>query len=93
MTHVTCAHGGGRYTVRAIGHAEGSPSVCAAVSAIMFTFAGWARNAHPDSEIVLESGNASVTVHGECGDVYDAVCIGFIQLAKSFPEQVKIDFE
>ena len=65
MTEVTL-HCGDSCSVRCRGHATGAPDVCAAVSCLMYTAAGWLHNTQ-EAELVfekLESGDAYLRWHG-----------------------------
>ena len=78
------------------GHATGSPEVCAAVSAILTTLAGWLSN-NPDSidedvrpEIDLQPGDAYIFCKGDarCNAVFEAAVIGLLQLQQSYPDYI-----
>lgn len=94
MTTVIYNQDGSEYTIQCIGHATGSDNVCAAVSSIIYTLAGYLHNTN---EIVvltshLESGNVMLAFAGEkeAKVAFDMAVIGLLQLAKSFPEYVRI---
>lgn len=92
MTEVTL-YCGDSYSVRCRGHATGSPELCAAISCLMFTAAGWLHNTQ-DAELVyekLDSGDAYLRWHGGKG-LYDLLKIGFLQLQKTEPEKISVKF-
>lgn len=92
MTEVTL-YCGDSYSVRCRGHATGSPEVCAAISCLMFTAAGWLHNTQ-DAELVyekLDSGDAYLRWHGGKW-LYDLLKIGFLQLQKTDPEKISVKF-
>ncbi len=92
MTEVTL-YCGDSYSVRCRGHATGSPEVCAAISCLMFTAAGWLHNTQ-DAELVyekLDSGDAYLRWHGGKW-LYDLLKIGFLQLQKTEPEKISVKF-
>ena len=92
MTEVTL-HCGDSCSVRCRGHATGAPDVCAAVSCLMYTAAGWLHNTQ-EAELVneqLESGDAYLRWHGGKW-LYDLLKIGFLQLEKMAPEKISVKF-
>ena len=102
MTEIYLEKDGNRYTAVCRGHATGSEAACAAVSALSYTLAGYLRNLPYYAEIALErleSGNVRIeflhdgTFVSEliCDTVFDMICVGFLQLSKSYPEQIKAD--
>ncbi len=92
MTEVTL-HSGDSCSVRCRGHATGAPDVCAAVSCLMYTAAGWLHNTQ-EAELVyekLDSGDAYLRWHG--GEwLYDLLKIGFLQLEKAAPKKISVKF-
>lgn len=92
MTEVTL-HYGDSFSARCRGHATGSPEVCAAISCLMFTAAGWLHNTQ-DAELVyekLDSGDAYLRWHGGKW-LYELLKIGFLQLQKTEPEKISVKF-
>lgn len=92
MTEVTL-YCGDSYSVRCRGHATGSPELCAAISCLMFTAAGWLHNTQ-DAELIyekLDSGDAYLRWHGGKW-LYDLLKIGFLQLQKTDPEKISVKF-
>lgn len=83
----------GIYSITASGHATGSTEVCAAVSALMTTLAGYAVNSATPLCIRLASGYSIVKFSGgrEAAAVYEAMCIGFMQLAASYSNFLRIE--
>ncbi len=92
MTEVTM-HRGDSCSVRCRGHATGAPDVCAAISCLMYTAAGWLHNTQ-EAELVhekLDSGDAYLRWHG--GEwLYDLLKIGFLQLEKAAPKKISVKF-
>lgn len=90
MTEVTL-HCGDICSVRCKGHATGAPDVCAAVSCLLYTAAGWLHNTQ-DAELVdekLASGDAYLRWHG--GKIlFDVLYVGFLQLAKARPDVISV---
>ena len=84
-----------QYTVSCKGHATGSVEACAAVSCLVYTLAGWLRNA---SILVvkekLEDGDALIQFHG--GDAaetaFDMICVGFLELQAQYGDYISVDF-
>lgn len=92
MTEVKL-HCGDSCSVRCRGHATGAPDVCAAVSCLMYTAAGWLHNTQ-EAELVcerLESGDAYLRWHGGKW-LYELLKIGFLQLEKAAPEKISVKF-
>lgn len=92
MTEVTL-HRGDSCSVRCKGHATGAPDVCAAISCLVYTAAGWLHNTK-EAELVnekLDSGDAYLRWHGGAW-LYDLLKIGFLQLEKAAPEKISVKF-
>ena len=91
MTRVYLHLDGDRCTLSCKGHA-GSPTLCAAVSCLVYTAAGWACNRAEVLTQKLEDGDACVSFAGEGSrTVYDLLKIGFLQLARSQPERLELE--
>ena len=93
MTNVYLEADGSRYTIVCKGHASPSPEVCAGISVLVQSIAGWTHNS--DAKIItekLEDGDAVLRFSGgaECRAVFDLAVVGFSQLASSFPELVNV---
>ena len=94
QVHVERDTHGGLVTISAKGHATGSTEVCAAVSMMLYTIAGWLHN-HPDVGSVcrLEDGDASILYYdrsSETRTLYEFAEIGFRQLAASYPDYISM---
>lgn len=90
MTKVTL-HCGDSFSVRCKGHSTGAPDVCAAISCLLYTAAGWLHNTQ-DAELVyekLDSGDAYLRWHGGKW-LYDLLEIGFLQLQKARPDAISV---
>lgn len=91
MTRVELTRTAGRVTLVCRGHADGSPTTCAAVSALVYTAAGWARNCARPEEERLEPGDALLRFSGPGADaVFDLLRVGFLQLAVYDPARVSV---
>ncbi len=94
MTRISFYEKNGHFGVKASGHASGNPSVCAAISGIMYALAGYLQNAEcamqrvklnaADAEIEFSGGEAEAAV-------YLMTVIGLMQIAKSYPEYAEIE--
>ncbi len=100
MTYVYCDVGDEKYFLRAVGHAEGSPEVCAAVSSIVYALAGYLENAKAlnTAEVYdqkLESGDVEIYFGGDdtARAVFEMAVIGIMQIAKAHPELVQVDLK
>ncbi len=88
MTRILLTQNGDAYTVRADGHATGSVQVCAAVSTLLYTLAGYLLD-NPDITVLeqnLNSGKACICFQGggEVGEaVFNLITVGFLQLEKA----------
>jgi len=96
MTHVYLEQDGDRYTVRCEGHAVGSVELCAAISCLLYTAAGWLHNA--EAEILeerLDPGDAKLVFRGgdDCGTLFEILIVGFLQLQKADGARLCVDFE
>lgn len=94
MTSVTLAEREGRYTVEAVGHAEGSAQACAAVSTIMYSVLGYLSNVE---EIEIDTadfaeGFFSIGFSGGVAaqEMYKFCTVAFLQLEKSYSEYVTV---
>lgn len=93
MTKVSIKRGGGRCLLSAKGHATGSPEVCAAISSIIYAFAGYMTNAMRDRYVEfytwkMDSGDVLLDFNGDAGTdaAFEMVVIGLRQIEQSFPE-------
>lgn len=94
MTRVRMEKRGKDYRVKLDGHAAGAPDVCAAISCLVYTAAGWLRNTERAEGLkeTLESGEAELKWYG--GDdarvLWEFLQIGFLQLETTAPEYIKV---
>lgn len=75
------------------GHAEGSPALCAAVSCLIVTVAGWVRfSGIGRISEELASGRALLEFAGEPegGTVMTLAAVGFLQLEKHDPARINV---
>lgn len=97
MTQVYLEHDGGTYAINARGHATGSTEVCAAVSCLLYTIAGWLNNRPEIGGIQrLEDGSASIVFFDRepsTKTVFELAQVGFLQLAASYPEYISVETE
>lgn len=95
MTKVYCERYGSCFKVRARGHAEGSPEVCAAISSLLYALAGYLENDKKITTISrkLDSGDVYISFYGgiRAWTVYDMTLIGLMQIEKSHPDHIKVD--
>lgn len=94
MTSVALNKAKGKYTVEAVGHAEGSVQACAAVSVLMYSLLGYLSNA---DGVEVEEWNAAdgfFFIEFSGGEVartmYEFGLIAFLQLEKSYGEFVAV---
>ncbi len=94
MTSGAMTDDGKTLTLSLLGHATGSPEVCAGISAIAGALAGWVLN-HPGAEpatIRLEEGEAYIRVVRpdlRCRVAFEMAEIGLLQIARQYPEFLK----
>ena len=92
MTRVELSRAGGRYSLRARGHAYGSPAVCAAASALIWALEGWLRGAEGAEveEARLAPGDALLVWRGGAGsdEVFRLVETGLRQIAATRPTKI-----
>lgn len=97
MTKVYLEQDGNRFTVSCLGHATGSTEVCAAVSCLVYTLAGWLCNSSVDvlKEQLNDDAEAMLQFRGEnaAETAFDMVCVGFLQLMQQHPEYISVDFQ
>ncbi len=96
MTRVELTRRGDVYRVYCSGHAAGSPEICAAVSCLVYSLAGWTRLA-PVRRLRerLESGEAELVFHArecpaEARGAFELVRAGFMQLESLEPEMISV---
>ncbi len=97
MTDITMWAGGGRYGLRAEGHATGSVEACAGISGILYALAGYLRNGELAGmvhgvEVYLAPGRSCICFAGgrEAEAAFTMAEIGLRQIALSCPEQVRV---
>jgi len=97
MTKVYLERDGDRYTVACKDHATGSEAVCAAVSTLCYTLAGYLHNIPCEIEKEeLKMGDARIIFYGRSEPAragFDMACVGFLQLAASYPEYVSAEIQ
>ena len=98
MVKVYAESEGNRYLLSSEGHATGSERVCAAVSALVFAFAGYVENAKVSRKaqvynMKLDSGKALIHCHGDrdVGTAFDTVVLGLKQVELSHPALIKVE--
>lgn len=94
MTKVYLERDGDRYTIACKGHATGNPKLCAAVSCLVYTAAGWAHNAGGVELWVkrLDAGDALITFSGcGCETAFELAAVGFLQLERQNPEFLSVE--
>lgn len=97
MTSVQAIYEGpeGLYGLEVRGHAEGKPTVCSAVSGLVYALAGWLEN-HPECATLkreLKPGKAWLLFRGgsEARAAMDTAVIGLAQIAEAEPEEVSVE--
>lgn len=78
------------------GHATGNQDVCAAVSAIVFSLAGYLENTDRRTRCVriLEDGNSEIlfdTTDQKAVGAWEAAVFGLMQLEHSFGEYIRVE--
>lgn len=98
MVNVYAESDSNRYLLSSEGHATGSEQVCAAVSALVYAFAGYVENAKIEGNATvynmrLDSGKALIHCHGsrEVGAAFDTVVLGLKQVELSHPELIRVE--
>lgn len=98
MVNVYAECDGNRYLLSAQNHATGSEQVCAAVSALVFAFAGFVKNAEESRaaqvyNLKLDSGKALIHCHGnrDVGTAFETVVLGLRQVELSNPEYIHVE--
>ena len=97
MTNIYLEKDGNKFTVDCRGHAD-SEAGCASVSILCYTLVGFLLNVD-DCEIEterMESGEARIVFYaGEDSEAliaFDVICLGFFQLADSYPNTASVEF-
>lgn len=98
MTKVTLtARRDKSYVLKCTGHASGYPNVCAAISMMTQTLAGWIANGGGEGHADIRKNDAYAYINWRCGkhemDLFDFLCIGFLQLEKSYPEALSVEIK
>jgi uncharacterized protein YsxB (DUF464 family) len=95
MTKVSLSQRGSRYGIECQGHATGSVQVCAAVSTLVTTLAGWLHNAQGVELITerLNTADAKLEYIGgaDAETAFELVMVGFLQLAASYGEYISVE--
>lgn len=101
MTKICVEEDGRRRVLSAQGHATGHPDVCAAISSILFSLAGWLENAraNPAKHWIecftcrMESGDVMLDFAGDddMAVAFDLAVIGLLQLEKAYPELIQVE--
>lgn len=95
MTKVILEQESGSCVICARGHATGSTEVCAAVSCLLYTIAGWLNNNPKIGGIHrLDDGDAAIsfiTREPSAKTVFEMAKIGFLQLAASYPDYISVE--
>ena len=95
MTHIVLDRHGDKYLIQATGHATGSEKVCSAVSALLWSVAGWITNNSEKLEfhkMRIDSGNSYIEFAGGviAQAVWEVAAIGLMQIEKQYPEYIKV---
>lgn len=88
---------GNVWTLRASGHATGSDAACTAVSAMLYSLAGYLVNAkeHGRAECLhheMGGGEALLSYAGDdrMSEVFRAITIGLLQISQAMPDYVQV---
>lgn len=101
MTRVYLEREGARYVVDVHGHADTEP-LCAAISCLLYTLAGWLHNARCVRIVTerLDPGEARLEWRAETPlDRYDSITafemveIGFLQIRESAPDSLSVEVQ
>ncbi len=94
MTEIYLKRRGNLYTVRAKGHAVERADVCAAISTLLYTLAGYLANC---PEVLLRKqrllpGDAAVEFGGgkAARMAFDMITVGFLQLEQAAPGALRV---
>lgn len=94
MTKVALRSGGGRFSLRARGHALGSPEGCAFLSGVVYALAGFLVNEGTVTveRCRLEPGDVDIRFRGgtEAEVAFRMAAAGLCQLEGSFPQLVRV---
>lgn len=95
MTKIILEQESGSCVICARGHATGSAEVCAAVSCLLYTIAGWLNNNPQIGGIHrLDDGDAAIsfiTRDPSARTVFELAKVGFLQLAGSYPDYISVE--
>lgn len=95
MTRAYAERDGDRFSLSLEGHATGSVEVCAAVSCLIYSLAGYIRSSPGAAVECLElaSGKAVLAFRGgaEAKGAFEAAVVGLLQLAAQYPEQLIVE--
>lgn len=94
MTQVALTHDGGKYTVSCSGHATGSVEVCAAISCLVYTLAGWLHCSGCNIlHEQLEPGDALLqfAADAQSGVAFELICTGFLQLEAQYGAYIRVE--
>lgn len=98
MVRVYAETEGTRYLLSVQDHATGSEQVCAAVSALVYAFAGYVKTAEANRKaqvynLKLDSGKALIHCHGDrdVGTAFDTVVMGLVQVSMSNQDHLVVE--
>ena len=100
MIQIKIGFGGGKFMLEALGHAgyaEENDIVCAGVSAISYALYGFLLNSKEHVEkwydVEDQVGKMRLLVKGDAYLIpaFHMAAIGFLQIEKEYPENVKVD--
>ena len=88
---------GSRMFLHLQGHASGSKTICAGISAIVYALAGYIKNAESEERVNiytmnLNSGNVELHITGDdrTEGAFESALIGLKQIEKKYPDYLKI---
>lgn len=87
MTKAVLDDSGGVYRIILSGHATGNQDVCAAISCLAFTLAGYLDEHENIRDYVdLREGRAEFSFRDD--KLYEVISTGLLMLEENFPEQI-----
>lgn len=93
MIQISIKHGG-KWSLEANGHAGYNPGndiVCSAVSCLLYSLAGYLANREDvESEAIIESGYARISVGCGADEALELVEIGLLQLERRYGDYIEI---
>ena len=90
MTRVIFEQKKNTYTITCVGHAS-TERMCAAISALLYSIAGWAKNYAQNAKIKLKDGDAKIRYRHKDDDIQNLAKVGFLQLQRVDPANIVVE--